>query len=91
MLGKEESRACRTISDVKRGLPKSLTEILDESRCELADYEKLEWIIDNSLWEETLIISTDLEKDGTRVGKLLKFSKEGKPRIEPFMSTELIE
>jgi hypothetical protein len=89
LSGKDESVAVRTLDDIKFSIPENLVQLLESNRTSYADYEKLEWILNNEIWDETVILTSDIE-EGTRVGKILKFSKDGRPRVEPFASVELI-
>ena len=90
MAGKDESAAVRTLSDVKLSIPENFVELLETHSCEFADYEKLEFILENKVWSEFIVLNKDYEENN-RVGKLLRFSELGKPKVEPFMSTELID
>ena len=90
LAGKDESAIIRNLSDVKLLIPEHFVQLLETNNCEFADYEKLEFIISNEFWSERILLSTDFEENN-RVGKMLTFSSKGKPRVEPFMSKELID
>ena len=90
ITGKDESAMVRNLTDVKLSIPENFVELLENHGCEFADYEKLEFILDNKMWSEYILLSKDYE-DNSRVGKMLTFSDNGKPKVEPFMSTELID
>jgi len=90
IAGKDESAIIRSLSDVKLSISENFVELLESHGCEFADYEKLEFILDNKMWSEYILLSKDYE-DNNRVGKMLTFSDKGKPKVEPFMSTELID
>jgi len=90
ITGKDESAMVRNLTDVKLSIPENFVELLENHGCEFADYEKLEFILDNKMWSEYILLSKDYE-DNSRVGKMLTFSDKGKPKVEPFMSTELID
>jgi hypothetical protein len=90
LSGKDESAVIRSLDDIKLSIPENLVQLLEANKTSFADYEKLEWIINNEVWDESVILVSDIE-DGTRTGKLLKFNKSGRPRVEPFASVELIQ
>tara|TARA_Y100000389_G_scaffold44333_1_gene39065 strand:- start:366 stop:842 length:477 start_codon:yes stop_codon:yes gene_type:complete len=90
LAGKDESAVIRSFSDIKLSIPEHFVQLLESHNCEFADYEKLEFILDNELWSERILLSTDFEEND-RVGKMLTFSSKGKPKVEPFMSKELID
>mgnify|MGYP003658589485 CR=1 FL=1 len=90
IAGKDESAIIRSISDVKLSIPENFVQLLETHNCEFADYEKLEFILEGELWSERILLSMDFEENN-RVGKMLSFSDKGKPKVEPFMSKELID
>ena len=90
LAGKDESAIVRSLSDVKLSIPENFVELLETHNCEFADYEKLEFILDNELWTDRVLLSMDFDENN-RIGKMLTFSNKGKPRVEPFMSKELID
>jgi hypothetical protein len=90
LSGKDESAMIRDINDVKLSLPEKYVELFETHQCEFADYEKLEHIINNKLWSEYIVLSMKQEDD-SRVGKIMRFLKTGTPRVEPYITKELIE
>lgn len=89
LAGKDEAAMVRTLQDLKLSIPENLVEVLEMHNCELADFEKLEYILDNEKWDEYIILDREIE-DENAVGKMLTFRKEGRIRIEPFMTKEFV-
>jgi len=88
LSGKDNaSGRVRKISDLKLSIPENFIELLEGHNCELADYEKLEFILDHKAWNEYIMLNKDHEDD-SRVGKILSFSDSGRPRVEPFITKE---
>jgi D-ribose pyranose/furanose isomerase RbsD len=88
MVGKENSLVME-IKDCQMLLPKSLTDILDSYNCNIADYEHVLHVIQNELWDETIVLQK-LEEQTETTGKLLKISGIGNYKIEPFIIKKVI-
>ena len=60
-----------------------LFELLSQYDKDLCDYEYTQFIIDNNMWDETLVLSRE-ELDDHVQGKILRFISENKFRIESY-------
>ena len=83
MPGKEDTKTALTKSDFKFSMPSSLYELLGQYEKELCDYEYSQFVIDNKVWDSTLILTREEMEDQIQ-GKILRFLKEEKFRIESY-------
>lgn len=90
VINKEDSQSVLSIEDFKFSLPNSLYELLIQYKREIADFEHAQFIIDNELWESTLLLSRE-EADGILQGKLIKFLSKERFRIESYSSKNFVE
>jgi len=89
MIGTENSPVVTTMIDIKLSLPENLVELLEKHNLSIADYEHLEFIIREKKWEDYIVLVKEENKEKIE-GKILKFSSEGKPRVEPFWTQVII-
>ena len=83
MIGKDDIRSGLVVEDFKLSLPGQLYELLNQYSREICDYEYAQFIIDNSLWEEKLVLSREEIEDHIQ-GKTLKFLGPDRFRIESY-------
>lgn len=83
MTGKEDIRSILSIEDFKFSLPDSLFDLLGQYQREICDYEFSQFILDNELWDSTIILSREDLEDHTQ-GKSVRFIEKDKFRIESY-------
>lgn len=59
ILNKEEAFTIRTIDDIKLSLPDKLVNTLEKHLADLSTYEAVEYIIQNELWGDRIILTKD--------------------------------
>ena len=84
VIGKEDSSAVTTISDLRMMVPPDIVSVLDSYDCELHVFEHVFHILKYKLYDETVILSKEVMEEEV-IGKRLTFSKEGLPTITSFM------
>ena len=78
---REDLPSCLTIEDIAFSLPQDVKNILESYHCDLATYEQIKFLIENSC-SDHIVLSKE-ENEERIEGKLLKY--DGKSfRIEPF-------
>jgi hypothetical protein len=78
-----------TIEDIRLFIPESIIKLLDSYNCELADFEFVKFMLDNST-KDFIVLSHEFN-DGRKTGKILKHKGDGTFEIEPFSRSEVIE
>ncbi|MHA2108846.1 MAG: hypothetical protein ACW99R_14180 [Candidatus Hodarchaeales archaeon] len=86
---KEESREIITVEDLVFMLPEDYVNILKNYNCSTPDYEHLHFILENKKWNDYIVLTYEKDDDNIS-GKLLKFTQEGRPRIEPYSHTNIV-
>lgn len=81
--GKEDMKASLRKEDFKLSLPENLYELLSQYGKEICDYEYSQFIIDNKVWDSTIILTREEIEESTQ-GKILRFISEDKFRIESY-------
>jgi len=89
IAGKDESAAVEQINDIQISLPSSLFELFENYQLEISDYQYARFVLENKLWDSTIILSSENE-DETKSGKLLRFVAEDQFRVEPFTRQEIV-
>ncbi len=79
--GMEESSAILTIPEIKKSLTLDLCSILETYKCDIATWENVKFIYDNSLWGNNVVISKDEVDEITQI-KVLKIIDENKIKID---------
>lgn len=90
LTGRDEVRSQLTIEDFKFSLPSDLYEVLKHYEKELPDFEMSQYIVDNDLWDTTIVLSRE-EMDDQIQGKLLRFVSKEKFRIESYTHKDEIQ
>jgi hypothetical protein len=91
MTGKEDSKSVMKISDFKLMLPSSVYDILIQYEKQLADFEYAHFILEEELWNSTIILSKEELDENLVQGKLLKFISKDKFRMESYSYQEFFE
>lgn len=82
-VGKDEVKSALAIEDFKFSLPTDLFELLVHYKKDIPDFELAQFVMDNEVWDSTLVLSRDEMDDHTQ-GKILKFMSKEKFRIESY-------
>lgn len=77
------------IDDIKASLSKNLVDILERHEVDLATWENAQFILENKLWGEFVVIAQE-EEDGTRQGKYVRIMGENLFKIESFIRSEIL-
>lgn len=85
VAGKDESKLVERKEDVSISLPKSLVDLFDTYQLEIADFQHARFIIENQLWDSTIVLSSEVEND-VKAGKIVRFVSKESFRVEPFSS-----
>ena len=88
--GKDESKLVEKVEDVSVSLPKSIVDLFKTYNLEISDYQKARFILENQMWDSTILLSSETEED-SKVGKLLRFTSRDSFRVEPFSTNIFIE
>jgi len=89
IAGKDESASVEKIKDVSISLPAQVVELLESYNVDLCDYQVARFILENKKWDSVLTLGTDSE-DGQTTGKILRFLKDNKFRVESFSRQEVV-
>lgn len=89
MTGKESMNSMVKIDDIKASLSKNLVDILERHEVDLATWENAQFILENKLWGEFVVIAQE-EEDGTRQGKYVRIMGENLFKIESFIRSEIL-
>ena len=87
--GVDESAAILTITDIKTSIPTSISKIIESHNCSYATWEHVKFIIDNCLWEETVVLSRETIGDASHI-KILKIKDQNNYKIETQLRQEEI-
>lgn len=90
LTGRDEVRSQLSIEDFKFSLSSDLYELLHHYKKDLPDYEMAQYIIDNKVWDSTIVLSRE-EMDDQVQGKLLRFISQEKFRIESYTHKDEIQ
>ena len=90
MGGKDELRSVTTIEEVRLGMNIDVQNVLDTYSCDLSTWEQTRFLIDNELWDKTVILTQDSLDDVTQ-GKMLRILSSQSFRIESFIRKDLVE
>jgi hypothetical protein len=74
-----------TIGDIKVCLPQKLISILEANNVDLATWEFAKFIIENKMWGNMLILSTEIEGD-IKHGKYVQILSETQFRVDTFIN-----
>ena len=85
---KENLKSIETIEDIKIFLPESLSGLLENYNCGLANWQHSKFIIENKRWGDSIILSKEAEDDLV-FGKILVFKSENRFLVEPFQESKI--
>ena len=83
VTGKESVRTALQKEDFKMSLPEDLFNLLGQYQKDVCDYEYSQFIIDNKLWDSSIVLTRE-EIDNHVQGKVLKFLESRRFRIESY-------
>jgi hypothetical protein len=89
IAGKDESSSTEKKEDVCISLPKSLVELFESYNLEVANYQYARFILENKIWDSTIILTSELDGE-QHAGKILRFLSAEKFRVEPFVREEFV-
>ena len=90
ITGREDSSSVMVVEDFKHSLPSSLYDLLISYDAEVYDFEHSEFILDNQLWDSTIVLTREKSDSGVD-GKIVRFISESKFRVESFSHREVID
>jgi hypothetical protein len=90
VTNREDSASSMKREDFKHSLPSSLYEVLLQYEREVVDFEHAQFIIDNEMWESTIVLSRE-ESGGINQGKMIRFISSERFRIESYSTQNFIE
>ena len=83
IAGKEDMSTQLSIDDIRHSIPESVFEILESYNKEIPDYEHAQFILENGLWEDYIVLTRE-EIDDYVQGKLVRFVSNEKFRVESY-------
>ena len=87
ITGKDELNTVTTISEIRRGLPTDLREVLDSYNCDLPIWENVLFLYLNKMWGETVVLTRDSLNNEVQ-GKVLRLVSEDAMHIENYIISE---
>lgn len=75
LSGKESSSSVRTIEDIELGLPERLAAYLKSQNIDVATWEQIEWLVENT--DEAEVVIRRDEQAGRTNLKILSLKKDG--------------
>ena len=90
VVGADEVSTIRTIDDIKHGLSENLISVLEKYKCDISTWENVEFIIDNNMWDENVIISRESIDDITHI-KILNVLSESRIKIASHVIKDTLE
>ena len=88
--GKENMSSVITIEDVKLGLSSNLVSILENYDLDVATWENVQYIVDNEIWGDYVMLASDVEGD-IRQGKIMRIISPNLAKIETFVRNEEVK
>ncbi len=86
----ENSSSLISIQDIAIGLTEGVRNIMESHNKELADYQHLNFLIDNKDTEGFIVLSRE-SIEGKLQGKILRYKGDGRFGIEPFTAQETLQ
>ena len=75
---------------LKHGISENLSSVLETYNCDISTWENVEFIIDNELWDEDVVISRESIDDITHV-KVLNILSETKLKVNSNIIKDTLE
>ena len=89
ITGRDELRTATTVSEVRRGLPSDIREVLDAYDCDLPIWENVLFIYLNKQWGQTVVLTRDTINNEVQ-GKALRLNGEDEILIENYIVRESV-
>lgn len=86
---KESMSSVVTVDDIRPCVHPNLAGILEKNMADLPTWEACQHAVDNQLWGETVILTTDIEQD-TRTGKYVRILGETLFRVDSYTTQEVV-
>ena len=87
LQGRESMGSIRTIEEIKLGIPKGLSTLLESNNADLASWEAAEFIYEQKQWGNIVVLSTDAS-DGMRQGKYVRILGESLFKVETYVTDD---
>ena len=84
LSGKDEIRSILSETEIAMTIPSDLAHILESYSCDLATWQHVQFIYNQGLWGEKIILLRE-EINSEVVGKILLLEGPNKFKIEPFV------
>jgi len=88
LQGKENLSSILSIEDIKTSMPSNLSAILERNNVDLPMWELAQFIVENKLWGEFVILVKEEESD-TKQGKYVRIMSDTFFKIESFNRTDV--
>ncbi len=89
ITGRDELKTATTVSEVRRGLPSDIREVLDAYDCDLPIWENVLFIYLNKQWGQTVVLTRDTINNEVQ-GKALRLNGEDEILIENYIVRESV-
>jgi len=83
ITGRDEVATAMSIDDFALSLPGDLFELLQSYNREIADFEHAQFLLENKLWGQHIVLSRE-ELDDFAQGKMVKFLEENRFKVESY-------
>lgn len=83
VTGREDLKSQLSLRDLKHSLPESLFELLESYNKTLPDFEHAQFILENQLWEDFIVLTREEIEDYVQ-GKLVRFITHDRFRVESY-------
>ena len=83
ITGRDEVTTAMSIEDFIFSLPKDLFDLLQSYNKEIADFEHAQFILENKLWGQHIVLSRE-ELDDHVQGKMIKFLEANRFKVESY-------
>ena len=87
--GRDEINSIPSIEDIRLMIPEGVSNVLTSYKCDLATWQHVQFILDNSLYESHVVLTKEFINDEI-TGKLFRFVSKGKYKIESFSHKDSI-
>jgi len=88
--GIEDNLAIVSTDDIRESLPERICEILDAHMCDISTWEQVDDILENNMWNESIVISRQ-EVSGTTQVKCLIIKNKDSFKIESHLRQDDIK
>ena len=88
--GVDNSIAIVSVNDIRPFIPEEIRKILDDHKCDIATWEQIDDVIENSIWESVVTISKQTVGDSTQI-KQIVIKEGGKFKIQSHLRQDTIK